>query len=176
MNARRPDRFLLFILIGIAVLVLLALGLYFTRQSAPTYVPEDTPAGVAQNFATALSLKDYERAFGYVAGPPGVQVSEPSKGQAGLPDLAHFREFYLTEVRDQFTNTGLQVEDGQVQSADSAFVNVTILRTSGSLFNSVSRQSEQVRLVRQNGAWKITQAPYPFWNYAWAVVPAAPAK
>lgn len=164
----RPDRFLLSILGGIGLLVLLALGVFFTRQTTPTYVSEDTPVGVVQNFSTALVLKEYERAFGYVAGPPGVQLTDKSTAQPGLPDLAHFRQFYLTEARDQLTNTGLQIGETTYQTADLAYVSATVLRTSGGLFDSVYRQSEQVLLVRQNGAWKISQAPYPFWNYAWA--------
>jgi|GEM_PF-148743 len=171
----RQDRFLLGILAGIVVLVLAALVMYLTRQTGPVYGPEDTPAGVVQNFTTALVLKDYERAFGYVAGPPGVQTSASSDKQPGLPDLAHFSSFFLIESGNQLDNTGLQVGEVQFQNTDTALVSVTVLRTSGSLFNSVSRETQQVELARQNGAWKITRGAYPFWNYAWAA-PLVPGK
>ncbi len=174
----RQDRFLLGILGGIGLLVLLALGLYFSRQTAPVYLPEDSPTGVVQNFSTALQLQDYERAFGYVAGPPGVQVSDLNATPPGLPDLAHFRQFYLTESREQLANTGLQVGEVTYADANTAYVGVTVLRTSGGLFDSVNRQSEQVLLVRQNSAWKIIRGAYPYWNYAWGVatVPAKPVS
>jgi len=171
----RQDRFLLAILAGITLLVLAAVGMYLTRQSGPVYGPEDTPDGVVQNFTTALILKDFDRAFGYVAGPPGLQTSDSFDKQPGLPDLAHFRNFFLIESGNQLDNTGLQIGDFKFQNADTALVSVTVLRTSGSLFNSVSRETQTVQLARKNGAWKITRGAYPFWNYAWAA-PLVPGK
>ena len=177
----RQDRFLLAILGGISLLVLLALLLFFVRRAPPAYGPEDTPLGVVQNYAVALSLKDYDRAFSYVAGPPGVQVEAAGNSQPGLPDLEHFNRFFLVEVNNQLSNTGLQIGELQSQINDSAVVTVTVLHTSGGLFDSVGRESQLVQLARQKGAWKIYSAPYPFWNYAWGTpfingkaVPAAP--
>jgi hypothetical protein len=175
MTHQGQDRFLLYILIGIAALMALAVGLLATRQAVPAYGPEDTPVGVAQNYATALILNDFDRAFRYVAGPPGVQVEDAANVPAGLPDQAHFRLFFMTEARGQFANTGLQVGDVLYQTADTAVVNVTMVRTSESLFRSASRDAQQMQLQLQNGSWKITLAPYPFWNYAWAS-PKFPSK
>jgi hypothetical protein len=165
----RQDRFLLSILAGILVLVVLALLLFFIRRGPPTYGPEDSPLGVVSNYAVALSLKDYERAFSYVAGPPGIQVDTvTTSGTPGLPDRDHFRQFFLVEVSSQLPNTGLEVGGVQSQIEENAVVTVTILHTSGGLFDSVGRETQMVQLTRQNGAWKIYNAPYPFWNYAWA--------
>jgi hypothetical protein len=178
----RQDRFLVSILAGIALLVLLALLLFFIRRGPPSYGPDDSPLGVVQNYAVALSLKDYERAFSYVAGPPGVQVDAAANTTPGLPDRDHFRQFFLVEVNSQLPNTGLQIGELQSQIDENAVVSVTVLRTSGGLFDSVGREPQLVQLTRQNGAWKIFSAPYPFWNYAWAApffrgktVPAVPA-
>lgn len=177
----RQDRFLLSILAGITLLVLVALLLFFIRRAPPAYGPEDTPLGVVQNYAVALSMKDYDRAFTYVAGPPGVQVEAAGNNPPGLPDRDHFRQFFLIEVNSQLSNTGLQIGELQSQINDVAVVTVTVLRTSGGLFDSVGRESQLVQLARQQGAWKIYNAPYPFWNYAWGTpfmngkfVPAAP--
>ena len=156
----RQDRFLLLILGGIVVVVALALGLFFARQAGPVYGPEDTPQGVLQNYIVALSRGELDRAFRYVAGPPGTQSSN-------VPNLADFRQFFLTEVSGQLPNTGLQIGQVVFQEADTITLSVTVLHTSGSLFDSVGREMQQVQLVRQAGAWKITQAPYPFWSYAW---------
>ena len=165
----RQDRFLLSILAGIAVLVALALILFFARQAGPAYGLEDTPQGVIQNYMTALSLKDYTRAFGYVAGPP---TFDPNQSP-GLPDAVQFRQFFLVEANNQLSNTGLQIGETSFTGDNLATLAVTLLHTSGSLFNSVGREAQQFQLARRNGAWKITQAPYPFWNYSWSVQPVA---
>lgn len=165
----RQDRFLLAILAGIAVLVALALILFFARQAGPAYGPEDTPQGVIQNYMAAITLKDYTRAFGYVAGPPSFDPNQ----SPGLPDVDQFRQFFLVEANNQLPNTGLQIGDTSFSSADLAVVSVTLLHTSGSLFNSVGRDVQQFQLARQNAAWKITQGPYPFWNYSWSAQPIA---
>lgn len=162
----RQDRFLLLILGGILVVVALALGVFFARQGGPVYGPEDTPQGVLQNYIIALSRGELERAFQYVAGPPGTQVADGDKFP-GLPDWPGFRQFFLTEVSGQLANTGLQIGQVVFQEADTITLSVTVLHTSGTLFDSVGREIQQVQLVRQEGAWKITRAPYPFWSYAW---------
>ena len=173
----RQDRFLLFILAGIAALVALALILFFARQAAPAYGPEDTPQGVIQNYLTALSLKDYNHAFSYVAGPP---AANPNLSP-GLPDSPLFRQFFLAEANNQLANTGLQIGETSFPGENLASVSVNILHTRGSLFNSVGREVQQFLLARQNGAWKITQGPYPFWNYSWSApsldksIPARPS-
>ncbi len=161
----RQDRFLLSILAGIGVLVLFSLVLFFVRRGEPVYGPEDTPQGVLQNYLVALSKDDYQRAFRYVAGPPG--TTDPNQSP-GLPDFEQFRQFFLVETRGQISNTGLQIGEVRLLADDSASISVTVLHTSGSLFNSVSRDSQQAQLIRENGQWKLVQAPYPFWSYAWS--------
>ncbi len=162
----RQDRFLLSILAEIVFLVLLSLVLFFVRQGAPAYGPEDTPQGVLQNYVVALTKEDYQRAFGYVAGPPG--TTDPNQSP-GLPDFAQFQQFFLVETRGQISNTGLQIGAVNFTADDTAAISVNVLRTNGSLFNSVSRKSQQAQLVRKNGAWKLVQGPYPFWSYSWSV-------
>jgi len=168
----RQDRFLLSILGGIVILVLLSLILFFVRQGAPAYGPEDTPQGVLQNYVVALTREDYQRAFGYVGGPPG--TTDPNQSP-GLPNFAQFQQFFQVETRGQISNTGLEIGAVSFTANDTAAISVTVLQTNGSLFNSVSRQSQQAQLVRENGAWKLTQGPYPFWSYSWSG-PAAIAK
>src|SRR3972149_4478931 len=63
----KQDRFLTGILIGIGVLILLALGLFFTRQDKREYIAEDVPEGVVHNYVLAILNKDYEKAYAYLA-------------------------------------------------------------------------------------------------------------
>ena len=63
----KQDKFLTGILIGVGMLVLLALVLFFTRQDKRDYLAEDAPEGVAHNYVLAVLNKDYEKAYGYLA-------------------------------------------------------------------------------------------------------------
>ncbi len=63
----KQDRFLTGILIGIGVLVLSALLVFFMRKDTQTYISEDQPEGVVHNYILAILNKDYEKAYGYLA-------------------------------------------------------------------------------------------------------------
>jgi hypothetical protein len=56
----KQDRFLLGILVGIGVLIVVALALFFTRQDNQDYVSDTTPEGVVHNYALALYKDDYD--------------------------------------------------------------------------------------------------------------------
>src|ERR1700690_3007338 len=63
----KQDRFLIGILIGIGVLIVVALAIFFTRQNKQTYVSDSAPEGVVHNYVLALLNKDYGKAYGYLA-------------------------------------------------------------------------------------------------------------
>ena len=63
----KQDRFLTGILIGIGLLVVVALAVFFTRQDTQTYVSDETPEGVVHNYVVAVLNKEYEKAYGYLA-------------------------------------------------------------------------------------------------------------
>src|SRR6185369_15346974 len=63
----KQDRFLTGILIGIGILIIAALAVFFVRKDSQTYVPDDVPEGVVHNYVVAVLNKDYEKAYGYLA-------------------------------------------------------------------------------------------------------------
>ena len=63
----KQDRFLTGILIGIAVLIVVALTVFFSRKDNLNYVADDTPEGVVQNYVVALHKRDFDKAYGYLA-------------------------------------------------------------------------------------------------------------
>ena len=63
----KQDCFLTGILIGIGVLIVAALVVFFTRQSQPTYSGQNTPDGVVHDYVLAILNKDYPKAYGYLA-------------------------------------------------------------------------------------------------------------
>ena len=79
----KQDRFLTGILIGIGVLVVVALAVFFSRKDAQTYVPDDTPEGVVYNYVLAVLNKDYEKAF-VLAADTVVAVGRRVLGKAEL--------------------------------------------------------------------------------------------
>jgi hypothetical protein len=149
----KQDRFLLGILIGIVVLVVLALVVFFTRQDNLNYVDEDTPAGVVQNYVVALHKKDYERAYGYLADLPY------------KPTAYEFRQAFLNHMVDP-TNAGIEIGKTEI-SEDSASIDLGIVFSASDPFSSGYRNVDYAMLIRQEGAWKIKQLPYNFWSYEW---------
>ena len=149
----KQDRFLLGILIGIAVLILASLVVFFLRPNNLTYGPEDTPEGVTRNFIVAIHNKDYEKAYTYLA-------EDDYK-----PSLEKFTEPFLLNYISP-ADSGIEIL-GANSSGQKASVQVSILYSNRDPFASSYRNSGQVSLLQQSGQWKIRQLPYPFWYYDW---------
>ena len=149
----KQDRFLLGILIGIAVLVLLALVVFFLRPDGLQYGPDDTPEGVVHNFVVAIHLQDYQKAYDYLA----EDDNKPTIEQFSQP-------FQLNFIAP--AEAGIEILDAST-SGQSASVQVSIIYNARDPFAGSYRSSDQVMLVLQSGQWKIKQMPYPFWYYDW---------
>jgi hypothetical protein len=154
----RQDRFLVGILVGIAVLVVLALVVFFVRRGSLSYGPDDTPDGVVRNYIVALQKQDYERAYSYMADI----VQKPS--------LAAFTQPLAGPQAQEIASTSLEITSVNVDaSGNSATILVSMVRGPTGLFTNNPVDLQTADLVRQNGAWKIRNLPYPFWSYNWSV-------
>ena len=150
----KQDRFLLGILIGIGLLVVLALGLFFTRQDqALTYGAEDTPEGVVKNYLVAVFNRDYEKAYSYLA------------DKEGKPTFEQFKQSFL-QYSINPDNTGVDVGSVEI-IGDQAFVTVYIQYGASDPFSSGYRNEERAVLILQGGQWKLEIMPYNFWGYDW---------
>ena len=150
----KQDRFLLGILIGIGALVVLALGLFFTRKdSAMQYAADDTPEGVVHNYVVAVFQRDYEKAYGYLA------------DKENKPTLEQFRAAFLQNFVNP-DNTAVDVGAAE-RNGDQAFVTMYVQYHSGDPFSSGGRSEERAVLIAQDGKWKLEQMPYNFWNWDW---------
>lgn len=159
----KQDRFLLGILIFIGILVIAAVVLFFVRSETPTYGPEDTPEGVLRNYALALQQKDYERAYTYLA------------DKAHKPGYDTFLAAFLTQQLS-IGNASLDVGSVQHQTDDEAWLSVTVVYAGSGPFDQGWSSPDRATLVRQNGAWKISYLPYPFWGWDWYQTPVEPVK
>ncbi|MCZ2127971.1 MAG: hypothetical protein LC099_09395 [Anaerolineales bacterium] len=150
----KQDKFLLGILIGIGALIVLALTLFFLRQSPQEYLPEDDPAGVVHNYALAAINKDYQKAYGYLA------------DLENKPTYEDFRKSFLTNMITP-DNVSLDVGETTITGANEAIVSLTTYYSYGDPFSSRIGSSDNAILVKQNGAWKLTSMPYQLWDWNW---------
>jgi hypothetical protein len=156
----KQDKFLTGILIGIGVLILLALGLFFTRQDKRDYVADTTPDGVVHNYVLAVLNKDYQKAYGYLA------------------DLEHkptYEEFRRSFFNGMVNPSDVGVDIGGVDiHDDEAVVSLAIYYSNTDPFSSRYSNTDRALLVDQNGTWKLSSMPYSFWDYGWYQEPYKP--
>ncbi len=158
----KQDRFLTGILIGIVILVVAALGVFFTRKDNLTYVADDTPEGVVQNYVVALHKRDFEKAYQYLA------------NLKDKPTLEQFRQSFLNHNVDP-TNAGLEIGKTELNGS-TAIVTLGIVNSPSDPFSTGYRNAEYAQLINDNGAWKIKQLPYNFWSYDWYQPTQVPVK
>jgi len=159
----KQDRFLLGILIFIGLLVIAALALFFIQPNTAAYQPEDTPEGVVHNFALAIQNNDVERAYGYLADLDH-KPSEAAFHQAILNGYLYTDGY------------AIQVDETQMLDSNNAWVIVSIHYLSSGPFDSGWTSQDHATLVRQNGEWKISYMPYPYWSYDWYQPTVEPSR
>ena len=159
----KQDRFLIGILVFIGLLVVAALVLFLVRNRVPAYEAEDTPGGVLYDYALALQQNNYERAYSYLA------------EEDGKPAYPAFRQAFLTQQLDPSTST-LQVGEVQTLENGEAWVSVTVQSAGTDIFDRGWSNSARATLVKQNGAWKISSMPSPYWSWEWYQPTPTPGK
>lgn len=152
----KQDRFLTGILIGIGVLALAAVGVFFLRQGAQGYIADDTPDGVVHNYVFALYQGDLDLAYGYLA------------DMDGKPDWKDFQ----TEFEDfSGSRRGMQIVEvdleGDKYGYSIARVELNIVSVRGGLFDESYVYNDDAILVNQEGEWKLIEMPYDFWDRDW---------
>lgn len=137
---RRPDRTLLAILAAIAVLVVVALAVVFTRGE-PAPLDASTPAGVVQRYAAAVIDGDETAAAGY--------LSDAARNTCSAVERSGVDKLRVTLV-------------STTERADSADVKVLItVFEGGGPFGSSEYQVEDVfDLVKTGDKWLIDNAPW----------------
>jgi hypothetical protein len=157
----KQDKFLTGILIGIGVLIVIALALFFTRKDTKQYTTDDTPEGVVYNYVLAVFNRDYEKAYGYLA---------------DLKNKPTYEEFRKSFFNGNINPGNAGVDVGTVdQNGDEAVVNISLVYAPSDPFSSRSENTDRALLVKQNGTWKISAMPsYSFWDYNWYSQPVKP--
>jgi hypothetical protein len=162
MDKMKQDRFLIGILIGIVVLVVISLGLFFTRKDSEEYIADDTPEGVVHNYVVAIHKRDYEKAYSYLA------------DKENKPTFENFRQAFIINAVSP-NNVGLEIGTADIRG-DDAIVSLSTIYNSSDPFSSGYRNTEVALLIRQDGQWRLEQMPYNFWAYNWYQPVYVPAK
>ena len=150
----KQDRFLIGILVGIAVLVVVALAVFFIRRDTQTYMAEDVPEGVVHNYVLAVLNDDYDKAYGYLA------------DLENKPTFEQFRDAFVTGVVNP--NSSAVDVGGSEISTDTASVEVAVIYNPSDPFSTGYRDVQRALLAKQDNAWKISAMPtYYFWDYSW---------
>ena len=150
----KQDRFLLGILVGIAVLVVAALVVFFTRNQQVSYRAGQAPEDVVHNYVLAVMNKDYEKAYDYLA------------DLKNKPTFEDFRQAFAVG-RLSPGQGGVKIGSADI-TADSASVEIIMVYTPGDPFSSGNQNVGSAQLLRQSGAWKISAMPaYNLWDFGW---------
>jgi hypothetical protein len=150
----KQDRFLTGILIGIGVLIIAALAVFFLRKDGQSYVSDETPEGVVHNYVLSVINKDYEKAYGYLA------------DLEHKPTYDEFRNAFVTGALNP-ANSGVDVGKSEI-TGDDAYVEVAMIYNPSDPFSTGYRDVQRAILVKQGGAWKLSSMPtYYLWDYSW---------
>ena len=156
----KQDKFLTGILIGIGVLILLALGLFFTRQDKKEYLADDSPHAVVFNYVLAVTNKDYKSAYTHLA------------DKENKPTYDRFRQSFFNGGINA-GNVGVNVGEAEIDG-EEAFVDLSLVYSSNDPFSSGYASTDRAQLIKQNGQWRLTYMPYNFWAYDWYQQPVKP--
>jgi hypothetical protein len=157
----KQDKFLTGILIGIGVLIVLALVLFFTRQNGQSnYVAGDNPEDVVHNYVLAVLNKDYQKAYGYLA------------DVENKPTYEEFRQSFFNGMVYP-TDSGVEVGSAEI-NGNEAIVTLSVYYSVNDPFASRYASEDRALLVKQNGVWKLSSMPNNFWDYGWYQKPYKP--
>jgi hypothetical protein len=131
-------RNLIVLLSVIAVLVIVALAVVFTRGE-PELLDESTPEGVVQRYSTAVLDGDDDAAMGY--------LSDGAQEECGT-----VQDTSVDNIRVTLISTDLRDA--------SADVRVQVSRHEGGAFGSEYSYEEDFRLVQEGDDWAIESAPW----------------
>lgn len=134
---------LLWILAGLVVIALVV-GLVIAALRPPTSLDIDRPEGVVQAYLRAVLDHDHAAAAGYLSQATAERCPASAFRAAWVPEG-------MTADLDDVQATGDRAEVRVVLHPDTALPP----------FDAVDSTTELFRLIREDGAWRLTGIPWP---------------
>ena len=153
----KHDRFLIFILIFIVLLVGTAIGTYFIRQGKQGYLSETSPENVAKNYVLALQNKEFEKAYSYL------------KKEENSPSISTFQETFLKQ-QHAFNDVSFRIVSVN-EHEQQAVLEIIIIHGGGEPFSRTWQEYNSIFLEKEGDNWKITSFPAPYWGWNWQLKP-----
>ncbi len=146
------DRFLIGIVVGTLLLIVVSVIVVFMLGRTRTAPPADTstPAGVVQAYIEALRLGEVDRSRTYLTREARADAEARDKTNTYRPTPQNNVRIVVEQVSVSETRAEVKVTTSRFYASSDPF-------SSGS-----SHYDTTVNLVREDGAWKITQ---PFETY-----------
>ena len=143
----RSTRWLLGVMAGVLGLIVLALVVALTA-GGETDLDADTPGGTVQTYLRAVAESDADAAWALF----GSELQDRCS-------LASVRDALRYGPRDFRAQLGEVIE-----RAETTDVSVSITeRYGGGLFGNESTFEQVFPLTQEDGAWRLTEAPWPLW-------------
>ena len=140
----------------IALMVVLAVILFFVRQEPQEYRSTDTPEGLVWNYILAVQERDYHQAYTYL---------QEAKNK---PDFTGFQRYFL-QNETMISSSAVQLGEVSIK-AESARVDLTVIHTNNDPLSRAWDENATAILTRQDGEWRITDMPYPYWGWDWYII------
>jgi hypothetical protein len=139
-------------LIGLGILAVQLAG----RNQPARAADPASPVGVVESYLEALRAGDTDRAYSYLS----------RSAQGSIPRDRYLERFPRFNPPSE-TSTRMLIEPSSVEG-DTATVKVTVSRfnSGGAPFSTNTyHQDYTIRLIREDGAWKIAQPVEPYAFY-----------
>ncbi len=142
------DRFLIGIVAGTVLLVVISVIVVFMLGRPRTAPPADpaTPAGVVQAYIEALRESDVTRSRTCLTNQARTEVEARDKNNSYRPSPQENVRIVVEQVSATDTRAEVQVTTSRFSANSDPFS------------SSSSHRDTTVTLVREDGAWRITQA------------------
>ncbi len=136
---------------GVFLAVLLVASIVVTLVQQVEDLPEGTPGATVQNFFEAAEAEDYQLVYSF--------LSQEIKDDCDVEDFVGSQSGFGNRLE----NGRITLEDTNFVD-DFAFVNVRIaqIRVDGVFGTSESHFEQQYTLKMEEGEWRFSQNPWPF--------------
>ena len=101
----------------------------------------------------AIYNDEFEKAYGYL------------QDSANKPDYQEFRKSFLGD-RLNTSNISVKITDTNI-TEDDAIVKLILTHGGVNPFDGSWSEKGNALLTLQDGKWKLTDMPYPYWGWDW---------